>query len=56
MIEFIVHNLGTILVGLIVLAIVVAIVVKQIKNHKAGKSSCGCGCENCPSASMCHHK
>jgi hypothetical protein len=54
MIDFIVSNLGTIIVGLIVLAIIVAIIVKKIKDRKAGKSSCSCGCSNCPSSSMCH--
>ncbi|MCH5205921.1 MAG: FeoB-associated Cys-rich membrane protein [Oscillospiraceae bacterium] len=48
MFEFFRENLGTIIVGANVLAIIALIVIKGIKDRKAGKSSCGCGCENCP--------
>jgi hypothetical protein len=48
------NNLGTIVVGLVVLAIIAAIVVVMIRNKKKGKSTCGCGCSNCPMGGACH--
>lgn len=56
MVKFLLENIGTIIVGLVILAIVVLIIYKMIKDRKKGKSSCGCGCSNCPSSSMCHSK
>ena len=55
MFEFIVQNLSTIIVGIIVLGIFAAVVVKLIKDHKNHKTSCGCGCDGCPSSDICHH-
>ncbi len=51
---WIVSNLATILISLALLAIVVCIVWRLVLGKKKGKSSCGCGCENCPSSHMCH--
>ena len=48
-------NMGTIVVGLVVLAIITAVVVVMIRNKKRGKSSCGCGCGNCPMSGACHN-
>ena len=45
MLEFIQQNLGSIIVGAIVLAIVAAAVIKIIRDKRAGK--CNCGCEGC---------
>ena len=58
MLVFLKENLSTIIIGLIILAVVVGIVVKMIKDKKNGKTACncGCGCENCPSAGICHEK
>ena len=47
-------NLATIVVSLILIAIVALIIRKQIRDRLSGKSSCGCGCENCASRGMCH--
>lgn len=54
--EFIIANLGTIIVGLIVAVIVGLAVYSLAKNKKKGKSSCGCGCGcgHCPNNSSCH--
>lgn len=56
MVTFFLENIGTIIVSLVILAVVAFIVIKMIKDRKKGKSSCGCGCSNCPSSSMCHSK
>jgi len=47
-------NGGTIIAALVLALIVAAIVVRMAKNHRAGKSSCGCGCGGCPNAGFCH--
>ena len=39
--------LGTIVVGVILLAVVAAVIGKMISDKKKGKMSCSCGCENC---------
>ncbi len=56
MIEFLSANLGTIVVFLVVIAVVGFVTAKLIKDKKSGRSSCGCGCENCQSADICHKK
>ncbi len=54
MIEYIVNNLSTIIISLVLVGILALIVVGMYKDKKAGKSSCGGDCQNCPSA--CHKK
>ena len=54
MINFLLSNIGTIVISLVILLVILAIIVKLVRDKKKGKSSCGCGCENCPSAGMCH--
>ena len=45
---------GTILVGLAVLAIVAAAVVKVYRDRRKGQRSCGCGGAHCASSGICH--
>ncbi len=54
MLAFLTDNLAAILICAVLLTVVVLIVVNLIRNKKKGKTSCGCGCEVCPSASLCH--
>ena len=54
MLEFLKQYWSTILVGIVLAGIVALIIAKMIRDRKKGKRSCGCGCENCPSAGMCH--
>lgn len=54
MLEFLTGNLATILVSIILLAVVGLIIRKLVRDRKKGKSTCGCGCKDCPSASLCH--
>ena len=44
--------LSTTVVGLIVLGAAALALRKILKDKKAGKTSCGCGCEGCTG---CHH-
>lgn len=54
MIDFIINNLGTIAISILLLGIVAGIIFKLVKNKKQGKSSCGCGCSNCAMSDVCH--
>lgn len=46
--------MGNFIIILILAAIVAGIAVKMVKDKKAGKSSCGCGCANCALRGECH--
>ncbi len=54
MLNFLISNLGTIIVGIIVALCVAAVVIYMISKKRKGKSSCGCGCSNCPLSGSCH--
>jgi len=56
MFDWIVNNIGTIIVCAILLSIVTAIIIYLYKNKKAGKNSCncGCGCNHCAMKDSCH--
>jgi hypothetical protein len=47
---------ATVIISLVLAVIVAGIVIRMIKNKRAGKSSCGCGCSSCPMSSECHKK
>lgn len=49
-------NIGTIIILAVVAFIVGLIVRSMIKNKKAGRSSCGCGCSTCAMNGQCHSK
>ncbi len=48
--------LGTGVVLLVISAAVFLIVVRMLKNKKAGKTSCSCGCKNCAMSDICHRR
>lgn len=52
-INFLSENLGTIIVLAAVLALVTFLTIKLIKDKKAGKSGCSCGCSSCPMSGKC---
>lgn len=43
-------------IGIVIAAAVAAVIIKKIKDAKAGKSGCGCGCgcSGCSSNGKCH--
>ena len=41
---------------LLLAAALAAIIVNLVKNRRSGKSSCGCGCADCPMSAGCHQK
>ncbi len=51
---WLVGNIATILIGLVLALIVAAIIVYLVRNKRKGKSSCGCGCQGCPMSGSCH--
>ncbi len=55
MMDWIMKNLGTILVLAVVALICGLIVWKIVRDKKKGKSStCGCGCGGCAMSEFCH--
>ncbi len=56
MLEWLAANLGSILVGLVVLCAVAAVVFKLARDKKRGKGSCSCGdgCGSCACSGTCH--
>lgn len=56
MINFIMNNFSTIIVGGIVTLVIALVITKMIKDKKSGKSSCSSGCAGCPNSGMCHPK
>ncbi|HPU63882.1 MAG TPA: FeoB-associated Cys-rich membrane protein [Mobilitalea sp.] len=52
--NFIISNLATIIVGLILVAIVAGIIIHMRNDRKKGKSLCGSKCSSCPMGSTCH--
>ena len=56
MLEWLTANIATIVICACLLAVVVLIIRKMIKDKKQGKSSCGCSCGSCPMSGSCHSK
>ncbi len=55
MLTFIADNLANIVLIALLSGVVVWITISLVKKKKSGKSvGCGCSCEGCPSASLCH--
>ena len=54
MLAWLTENIATIIICAVLIAVVSAIIVSMIKNKKKGKSSCGCGCTDCPMSGSCH--
>lgn len=42
------------IIGIVIAAAVAAVIIKKVKDAKAGKSGCGCGCSGCASKGKCH--
>lgn len=54
MLQWLSANIGTILIGGALLAVVLLIVRYLLRQRKAGKSSCGAGCAHCAMHGQCH--
>ena len=53
-IDWLIANIGSILVGVVVLAVVALVIALMVREKKQGKSSCGNSCASCPMAGTCH--
>lgn len=42
------------MIGIVIAGAVAAVIIKKIKDKKAGKSGCGCGCSGCALKGKCH--
>ena len=54
MLTYITQHGGEIVVCLVLVAIVSAIILRMVKDRRAGKSGRGCNCGGCPNAGACH--
>ncbi|MEG1847149.1 MAG: FeoB-associated Cys-rich membrane protein [Lachnospiraceae bacterium] len=54
MFDFIFHNLSTIIVGIVVIAMILGVCIKMYLDKKRGKSACGGHCSGCPGSDLCH--
>ena len=54
MIQWLLDNSGTIIVGAAVLAVIALAVRALLRDRKQGRKNCGCGCSGCPMAGTCH--
>ena len=56
MLEWLAANLATIIVALVILAAVVFVIRKMIRDKKRGKGGCSCGsdCGSCGACGTCH--
>ena len=54
MLDWISANLATVIICAVLIAVVAAIIVNMAGKKKKGKSSCGCGCSDCPMSGSCH--
>ena len=54
--EFLMQNVGTLLVLAALLLIIAGILHSLRKDRKAGKSSCGQNCAHCAMSGKCHQK
>ncbi len=56
MLAWISENIATIIICAVLIIIVAAIIIGMIRDKREGKSSCGCGCADCPMSGSCHPK
>ena len=54
MLSWIISNLASIIISMILILVIVIIVIRMVKNKREGKTSCGCGCGSCPMSESCH--
>ena len=55
MLDWIIQNLANIVICLVLILAVTLAVVKLVRDKKAGRSSCGCGCADCAMQKSCRH-
>ncbi|MCR4604772.1 MAG: FeoB-associated Cys-rich membrane protein [Eubacterium sp.] len=53
MMEWIMNNIGTIVITMLLIVVVALIVHSMLKDKKQGKSSCGGNCAHCKMCASC---
>ena len=53
MISWIMGNIGTIIISLLLILIVIGILLSLIRDKKQGRSSCGGNCAGCKACTFC---
>ncbi len=56
MIQWLSANIGTLIAGALLIAVVCAAAASVIKDKKKGRSTCGSNCAHCAMAGSCHRK
>lgn len=56
MLTWIMENMATIIISVILMIVVAAIIASMVRNKRKGKSSCGCGCAGCAMNGTCHQE
>lgn len=54
MLTYLLAHMGYIVVTMILVLIVTAIIIRMIRDKKAGSGGGGCGCRGCANAPYCH--
>lgn len=54
MFAWIIGNIATILISLVLLAVIAVIIYGMVRDRKKGKLSCGSCCSHCALADKCH--
>lgn len=54
MMTWLVNNISTIIICIVLIGVITAIVAYMVRNKRQGKTSCGCGCKNCAMSGYCH--
>ena len=54
MIAYVASHMGYIIVTLVLVLIVAAVIARMVRDKRAGKGGCGCGCKGCANAPYCH--
>lgn len=54
MIHWIMSNIATIIICLVVIAVIALAVFVLVRDKKQGKSTCGGNCGSCPMGGSCH--
>ncbi|MFG6322262.1 MAG: FeoB-associated Cys-rich membrane protein [Lachnospiraceae bacterium] len=54
MLTWLMENMATIIISMVLVLVVAAIIVSMVRSKRKGKSSCGCGCAGCAMNGACH--
>ncbi|MDD6308861.1 MAG: FeoB-associated Cys-rich membrane protein [Clostridia bacterium] len=56
MMTWLLHNISSIIICVVLIAVIASIIAYIVRNKRQGKTSCGCGCKSCALRDSCHGK